>query len=96
MAASFIPENRPGTPESLDYEKMSYCSVISNELFSEVVAYESNLGLRVPIVEEISCGIDFLMGKAIQRLRDGYSVEHQRGRLMPTLELLGEYFAVIL
>jgi hypothetical protein len=95
MGASFIPEDRPGTQESLDYEKMSYCSVISNELFSEVVAYESNLGLRVPIVKEISCGMDFLMGEAIQRLRDGYPVKHQRGRLMPTLELLGEYFAVI-
>jgi hypothetical protein len=96
MGASFIPEDRLGTPESLDYEKMSYLPKISDELFSVVVAYESNLGLRIPIVEEISCGIDFLMGKAIQRLRDGYSVEHQRGRLMPTLELLGEYFAVIL
>ena len=95
MGASFIPEDRPSTPESLDYEKMSYCPVIAYEFFSEVVAYESNLGLRVPIVKEISCGMDFLMGEAIQRLRDGYPVKHQRGRLMPTLELLGEYFAVI-
>ena len=95
MGASFVPKDRLGTRESPDYEKMSYCPVVTDVFFSEVVAYESNLGLRVPVVKEVSCGVDFLMGKAIQRLRDGYSVKHQRGRLMPTLELLGEHFAVI-
>ena len=65
MGASFVPKDRLGTRESPDYEKMSYCPVIADEFFSEVVAYESNLGLRVPVVKEVSYCMDFLMSASV-------------------------------
>jgi hypothetical protein len=69
--------------------------MVSNVFPTVVVYNESDFGVRATVMEEISRGMNIRLGKAVERLCDGYPVEHHGGRLVPTMELFGEYVAMV-
>lgn len=96
MGSFFVPKDRLGTTEPSDSEQMSYVPVVTDGVLSAVVSNESYLGVGTSVVKEISGPMDFQLGKAVERLRNGYSVEHHRGRSVPTVKLLGVYVPMVL
>jgi hypothetical protein len=74
---------------------MAYVPKVSKLFLTIVVSSESDLGVRTTVMKEIPRGMDIRLGKAVERLCDGYPVEHHGGRLVPTMELFGKYVAMV-